>query len=117
MASHNITQEKEAKTMPAACKMGTVFWNATGCILVKFCHKQKPSMQLFTFRHSTSCAVHCVTTVQGKDHPATQHTVPYHFSLYREAFNNCWKLLTHPPYSLDLAPSNNHLFQFSKNQM
>jgi len=25
--------------------------------------------------------------------------------------------LTHPPYSLDLAPSENHLFEFSKNQM
>lgn len=51
-------------------------------------------MLLFTFRHSTSCAVHCVTNVHGKDHPATQHTVPYYFSVYGEAFNNCWK--SHP---------------------
>jgi hypothetical protein len=37
MVSHNIAKEKEVKTMPSACQtMGTVLWNAEGCILVEF---------------------------------------------------------------------------------
>ena len=72
-------------------------------------------MLLVTFRHSTSCAVHCMTYVQEKDHPATQCTVPHHFSMYGKASKEL--LGNYPPYSPDLAASDNHLFQFSKNWM
>lgn len=33
MASHNIALEEEAETMPSAHEtMGTVFWDAEGCM-------------------------------------------------------------------------------------
>jgi hypothetical protein len=73
-----------------------------------FCHKWKPSMLLVTFRHSTSCAVHCITNVHGKNHPATQHTVPYHFSMCGETFKRTdgnfspihHKVWTEPPRTI-----------------
>jgi len=37
MVSHNNAQQNKWQTIPSASKtMGTVFWNAEGCILVKF---------------------------------------------------------------------------------
>jgi hypothetical protein len=79
MASH-ITHEKEAKTMPAACKMmGTVFWDATGCILV------------FATRGNQQCCLLPSDTQQAALFTAGQMSMEriilqHHFSMCGEAF-------------------------------
>jgi hypothetical protein len=49
--NHMTSPKKEARTISLAIKlMGTVFWNAEGCILVDFLLEGEPSMWFAKFR-------------------------------------------------------------------
>jgi len=100
--------KKKPKTMPLAKKiMGTVFWDAEGCILIEFLEPGK-----------TINAAHYVQTLLKlcralcDKHPGRkvilQHdnARPHTARLTLEKIENMgWEVLPHPPYSPDLAPS------------
>jgi Transposase. len=58
---HTSPKKKNQKTMPAACKvMGTVIWDAKGCVLVKFLSQGETinaACYLQTL-HKLRCALH-----------------------------------------------------------
>ena len=112
--------KKKPKTMPSAKKiMGTVFWDAEGCILIEFLEPGK-----------TINASHYVQTLSklrcaSRDKHPRRKVIPQHNNvrphpahLTLEKIEKMgWEILPHPLYSPDLAPSNYHLFGFVKNQM
>lgn len=108
---HTSPKKKEPKTMPAACKtMGTVFWDAKGCILVRIL----PQGGTINAAHylQTLHKLHCALRDKcpGKKiscNNAQSHTV---FLCVQRIQKNGWEFLPHPSYSLDLTPSDKHLF-------
>ena len=106
--------------MPSAQKiMGTIFWDAEGCILIEFLETGK----------TINAARYVQTLLKLRralrdKHPGRkinlQHdnTRPHTARLTLEKIENMgWEVLPHHPYSPDLAPSDYHLFGFVKNQM
>jgi len=107
--------KKKPKTVSSAQKiMGTIFWDAEGCILIEFLETGK-----------TINAARYVQTLL-KLHRALwdkcpgrkiivqhDHVRPHTACLTLEKIENVgWEALPHPPYSPDLAPSDYHLFGF-----
>ena len=106
--------------MPSAKKiMGTVFWNAEGCILIEFLEPGKTInaaryvQTLIKLRHALRDK-RPGRKVNLQHDNARPHTA--RFTLVKIE-NMGWEVLPHPPYSPDLAPSDYHLFGFEKNQM
>lgn len=96
----DITQHCPLNQKPSACKtMGTVFWVAEGCTLVKFLSHEETinaacHLQLVQdIYHAASCV--CMERIQKIG----------------------WELLSHPGYGPDPAHSDNHLFRSMKDQM
>jgi len=99
--------------------MGTIFWDAEGCILIEFLETGK----------TINAARYVQTLLKLRralrdKHPGRkvnlQHdnTRPHTARLTLEKIENMgWEVLPHHPYSPDLAPSDYHLFGFVKNQM
>jgi histone-lysine N-methyltransferase SETMAR len=120
MEWHQTTSPKKnkPKTMPADCKiMAIVFWDATGCILVKILPQGEtinPACYLQTL-NKLHCALHDKCPWKRSSCNTTHNPLPF-FYVWKGFQKNCWELLPHPPYSLDLGPSDNHLFKFSKNK-
>jgi len=99
--------------------METIFWNCEGCILVNFLengeminaayyvqtlnklchalHEKHPKRKLSSFN----------MTMQG----LTAHQI------LQTIQKNGWELLSHPPYSPNLAPSDHHLFEPLKDHL
>jgi len=112
--------KKKPKTMPSAKKiMGTVFWDTEGCILIEFL---EPGKTINAARYvQTLLKLH---RAWRDKHPGKkvilQHNNarPHNALLTLEKIENVgWEVLSHPPYSPDLAPSDYHLFGFVKNRM
>lgn len=116
----NSPTKKKAKTVKSAGKvMGTVFWDAEGCILVEFL---EPGQTINAARY--------VQTLKklrralrdkrpGKKIVLQQDNArPHSARCTMEQIEKMgWKLLPYPAYSPDLAPSDYHLFGFVKEQM
>ena len=106
--------------MPSAKKiMGTVFWDAEGCILIEFLECGKTTNATHYVRHYSKlrralCNEHPGRKVILQHDNAQPHTA--HLTL-EKIENVGWEVLPHPPYSPDLAPSDYHLFDFLKNQI
>jgi histone-lysine N-methyltransferase SETMAR len=106
--------------VPLAKKiMGTVFWDTKECFLFELLEPGK-----------TINAAHYVQTLSklccalGDKRPRRKvilqqdNTQPHTACLtFKKIENIGWEVLSHSPYSPDLAPSNYHLFGFVKNQM
>jgi hypothetical protein len=86
--------------MPTACKMmGTVFWDATGCILVKFLPQGETV--------NAACYLQTLNKLRCAQHDKcpwkrsscnTTHSPLQFFYVWRGFQKNCWELLPHPPY-------------------
>jgi len=80
MVSHNIAQQNKWQTIPSASKtMDTVFWNAEGCILVKFMPHGKISNAAH-YLHMIQELQHALSQMsrEGKYHPITrEHRAPH----------------------------------------
>jgi histone-lysine N-methyltransferase SETMAR len=112
--------KKEPKTVPSAKKiMGTVYWDAEGCILIEYLEPGR-----------TINAAHYVQTLpklrralrdkRPRRKVILQHdnTQPHTAYLTSEKITNMgWEVLPHPPYNPDLAPCDYHLFGFVMNQI
>lgn len=114
MVSHNTAQQNKLQTIPSAGKtMGTAFWNAEGCILVKF----MPHSEIIN-------AAHCLYTIQKLQHAlcdkcpgkenitlqqvnAGSHTADVCMNIMKK---NGWELLPTSSYGPDLAPLDYYLF-------
>jgi transposase len=108
-----LPKKKKLKTVPSAGEfMGTVFGDSEGCILVDSLEKGV----------TINAAGHVQTlnkfhrALRGK-RPKNKtvilqhdHARPLTANLTQKIQNNGWELLSHPPYSPDLAPSDYHLF-------
>jgi len=110
--------KKKQKTMPSAKKiMGTVFWDAEGCILIEFL---EPGQTI-----NAACYVQTLLKLHyalRDKRPGRkvilQHNIawPHTAFLTLEKIENIgWEVLPHLPYSPDLAPSNYHHFGFVNN--
>jgi len=106
--------------MPSAKKiMGTVFWDAEGCILIEFLEPGKTINAaryvhtLLKLRRALRFRRPGRKVILQHDN-ARPHTA--RFTLEKTE-NKGWEILPRPPYSTDLAPSDYHLFGFVKNQM
>ena len=109
-------KKKKFKTVPSAGKvMATVFWDEEGVILLDFLEQgctinsvryvttlQKLKARLKRVRPTKS--MEDVLLLHDNARPHTSH----HTSQEIEKIG--WKVLPHPPYSPDLAPSDFHLF-------
>ena len=94
--------------------MGTVSWDAEGCILIEFLEPGK----------TISAARYIQTLLKLRrafhDKRPGRKVILQHINapLTLEKIENMgWEVLPHPLYSPDLAPSSYHLFGFVKNQM
>ena len=107
--------KKKPKTMPSAKKiMGTVFWDAEGCILIEFLEHGKTisAASYVQTLIKLRCAMH--DKHRGRK-VILQHnnTRPHTARLTLEKIENMgWEVLPHPPCSPHLAPSDYHLFGF-----
>ena len=100
--------KKKPKAMPSAKKiMGTVFWNAEGCILVEFLEPGKTT--------NAACYVHTLLKLRcalcdkrpGRRIMLQHDNAQSHTArLTLEKIENMgWEVLPRPPYSPNLAPS------------
>ena len=99
--------------------MGTIFWDAEGCILIEFLETGKTInaaryVQTLLKLHRAMRDKRPGRKVILQHDNAWPHTA--HLTLEKNE-NMGWEVLPHPPYSPDLAPSDYHLFGFVKNQM
>jgi len=100
--------------------MGTVFWNAEGCILVKFMPLSKISnaahylymIQKFQHALCDECPEKENITLQQDN--AGSHIA---YGCTNIIKTNGWELLPTSSYSLDLAPLDYHLFGLILEQM
>ena len=112
--------KKKPKAMPSAKKiMGTVFWDAEGCILIEFL---EPGKTLNASHYvQTLSKLRCALRDKRPGRKVIllhDNTRPHTTRLTLEKIEKTgWEVLPHPPYSPDLAPSDYHLFGFVKNQM
>ena len=106
--------------MPSTKKiMGTVFWDAEWCILIEFLEPGK-TINAARYVQTLLKLRHALHDKRPGRKVILQHDSawPHTAVLTLEKIENMgWKVLPHPPYSPDLAPSNYHLFGFVKNQM
>jgi len=112
--------KKKPKTMPSAKKiMGTVFWDAEGCILIEFLEPGK-TINAACYVQTLLKLHHALRVKRPRRKVILQHNnaQPHTALLTLEKIENMgWEVLPQPPYSPDLAPSGYHLFGFVKNQM
>jgi hypothetical protein len=100
--------------------MGTVFWDAEGCIMVEFLSQEETVsaagyLQTLQKLHYILCDKR---PGKKKDHPATgQLRAPHCLSMHGEDSEEWLGTSTHPPYSLDIAFSDYHPFRFIKGLM
>jgi hypothetical protein len=91
-------KKKKPKTMPAACKMmGTVFWDATGWILVKFL-LQGETINAACYLQTLNklrCAPHDKCPWKRSSCHTTYNPIPF-FYVWRGYQKNCWELLHLP---------------------
>ena len=107
---------KKAKTVPSAGKvMASVFWDADGILLIDYL--QKGQMINGTYRYYASLLMQLREKI--KRHRKLTKSVLFHKDnapvhksvIAMAAIHDCgFKLIEHPPYSPDLAPSDFHLF-------
>jgi len=116
---HSVSKKK-AKTVPTAVKvMGTVCWDEEGLILAEFL---EPGQTITAARYvQTLHNFRCVLRDKrlGRNivilHDITH---PHAARLTSEAIAKMgWEVLPHPSYSPELAPSNYHVFGFTKDQL
>ena len=112
--------KKKAKTVQSVGKvMGSVFWDAQGCLLVEFL---EPGQTINAARYiQTLVKLHRALRnkrpgrkVILQHDNARPHTARATVEKIR-TFG--WEILPHPPYSPDLAPSDYHLFGSVKEQL
>ena len=106
--------------MPSAKKiLGTIFWDAEGCILIEFL---EPGKTINAAHYVQTLLKLCLALREKRpgrkvilQHDNAQHHNA-HLTLEKTE-NMGWEVLPHPPHSPDLAPSVYYLFGFVKNQM
>ena len=113
---------KKAKTVPSAGKvMASVFWDTDGILLIDYLQKG----QTINSTYFASLLMHLQEKIKvkrrgklTKDVLFHQDNAPVHKSVIAiAAIHDCgFKLIEHPPYSPDLAPSDFIYFQNSKQQ-
>ena len=107
---------KKAKTVPSAGKvMASVFWDADGILLIDYLQKGQTINGTYYASLLTQLREKIKIKRRGKLTKGVlfhQDNAPVHKSVIAmAAIHNCgFKLIEHPPYSLDLAPSDFHLF-------
>jgi len=115
-----LHNKKKAKTVPSDAKvMGTVFWDVEGLILAEFLEPEQ-----------TITAARYVQTLHKlrralRDKRGGRNIIILHDNAHPHAAQLTsaaiakmgWKVLPHPSYSPDLAPSGYHLFVFVKDQL
>ena len=107
---------KKAKTVPSAAKvMASVFWDADGILQIDYLQKG----QAINGTYYASLLTQLREIIKIKRHGKLtkgvlfhQDNTPVHKSVIATAaIHDCgFKLIEHPPYSPDLAPSDFHLF-------
>ena len=112
--------KKKAKTVQFVGKVvGSVFWDAQGCLLVEFL---EPGQTINAARYTQTLvklrsALHDkrpgrkVILQHNNVHPHTARATVEKIRTFG------WEILPHPPYSPDLAPSDYHVFGSVKEQL
>jgi histone-lysine N-methyltransferase SETMAR len=91
----------------------TVFWDSEGCILADFLEKGEKInaaryvQTLDKLRRTLREKRQKKKTVILRHEKSRPHTARLTLQTFQK---NGWELLSHPPYSLDFAPSDYHLF-------
>ena len=107
---------KKAKTVPSAGKvMASVFWDADGILLIDYLQKGQTIDGTYYASLLTQLPEKIKIKRRGKLTKGVlfhQDNAPVHKSVIAmAAIHDCgFKLIEHPPYSPDLAPSDFHLF-------
>ena len=122
MERHHLdsSTKKKPKTMPSAKKiMGTVFWDAEGCISIEFL---EPGETINAARYVQT--LFKLRRALRDKRPGRKVILQHHKArsltalLTLEKIENMgWEVLPHLWHSPDLAPSDYHSFGFVKNQM
>jgi hypothetical protein len=123
MEWHNAAtpKKKKARTKPSAAKIvGTVFLYAEGCILVDFLPREETVIVVDYVLMLQELQRALCNRCPMKRHLILQHNNAYphtaHLALGKmETFG--WELLPHPPYRLDLAFLDYHLFGLLNDHM
>jgi histone-lysine N-methyltransferase SETMAR len=114
MASLHIAQKRRSRKLPSAGRVvGTVFWDCEGCILVDVLEKEK-TINAAGYIQTLNKLRHALSERHPREKTVIlQHDVRPHTArlTLQKIQKNGWKLLSHPPYSPDLAPSDYHLFR------
>ena len=107
---------KKAKTVPSAGKvMASVFWDADGILLIDYLQNG----QMINGTYYASLLMQLREKIKLKRHGKLTKGVLFHRDnapvhksvIAMAAIHDCgFKLIEHPPYSPDLAPSEFHLF-------
>jgi histone-lysine N-methyltransferase SETMAR len=120
MQTSQFTFTKKFKVMPSAGKvMLTVFWEYQGVLLAHF---QKLGENVNSASYCEVLlklrdAIHrkCPGQLERGVLPRHDNSRPHTTRATQERIQELqWELLKHPPYSLDLAPSDFHLFGLLK---
>ena len=107
---------KKAKPVPSAKKvMASVFWDADSILLIDYLQKRQTINGTYYASLLTQLRVKIKIKRRGKlakDVLFHHDNAPVHKSVIAmAAIHDCgFKLIEHPPYSPDLAPSDFHLF-------
>ena len=107
---------KKAKTVPPAGNvMASVFWDVDGILLIDYLQKGQTINGTYYASLLTQLREKIKIQRRGKLHKCVlfhQDNAPVHKSVIAmAAIHDCgFKLIGHPPYSPDLAPSDFHLF-------
>ena len=102
--------------------MATVFWDKDGVILLDFLEGQKTITASYYEKVLRKLKIALAKKQQGKlhrqilfhDDNAPAHTAKTVTTILREF---CWEILSHPPYSPDLAPCDSFLFSKLKEHL
>ena len=105
---------KKAKTVPSAGKvMASVFWDADGILQIDYLQKGQTINGMYCASLLMQLREKIKIKRRGKlTKGVLFHHAPVHKSVFAMvAIHDCgFKLIEHPPYSPDLAPSDFHLF-------
>ena len=99
--------------------VGTVFWDAEGCILIEFLEPGK-TINVARYVQTVLKLRRALRDKRPGRNSILQHdnARPYTALLILEKIENMgWEVLPRHPYIPDVAPSDYHLFGFVKNQM
>ena len=103
---------KKAKTVPSAGKvMASVFWDADGILLIDYLQKGQTINGTYYASLPTQLREKIKIRGRGKLTKGEDHAPVHKSVIAMAAIYDCgYKLIEHPPYSPDLAPSDFHLF-------